>query len=116
MNTIKRMGTTVLVVLLGIGLSLVPQLAFAQGSNPFADAGAQSTAISVIQSLRFWVWIAAAVGGAIYAIAYFIQGLLPDFYNSVRGWIRNAVLIAVVFGVVMEFILAQATSAQGPGL
>src|SRR5262249_54582568 len=55
-------------VIAGAMLLLTPHFALAQqggggsGSNPFADSGARSTALDVLQSLRFWVWIAAGVG------------------------------------------------------
>ena len=103
------------VVLLAGVLTLVsnPAFAFAQegGSNPFADAGARSTAVSVLTSLRFWVWIAAGLGFCSYLLAYFAQGIVPSFFQQYRDYLRNGALLMVAFGVVIQFIISQASGS-----
>ncbi len=103
------------VVLLAGALTLLsnPQFAFAQdgGSNPFADAGARSTAVEVLKSTRFWVWIAAGLGFVSYLLAYFAQGIVPSFFQQYRDYLRNGALLMVAFGVVIQFIIAQANGS-----
>jgi hypothetical protein len=101
-------------VIAGAMLLLTPHFALAQqggggsGSNPFADSGARSTALDVLQSLRFWVWIAAGVGFCSYLLAYFAQGIVPSFFQQYRDYLRNGALLMVAFGVVIQFIVSQA--------
>ena len=103
----------VIVLLAGV-LTLVsnPAFAFAQeGTNPFADAGARSTAVSVLTSMRFWVWIAAGLGFCSYLLAYFAQGIVPSFFQQYRDYLRNGALLMVAFGVVIQFIISQASGS-----
>jgi hypothetical protein len=104
------------VMLLAGVLTLVsnPAFAFAQeggGNNPFADAGARSTAVSVLTSMRFWVWIAAGLGFCSYLLAYFAQGIVPSFFQQYRDYLRNGALLMVAFGVVIQFIISQASGS-----
>lgn len=86
---------------------------FAQDGNPFADSGAQSTAISVVKSLVFWSWIACGIGALVWVGAYWFQGIIPDVYNQMRGMLRNGILIMLLLNIIVSFILSQAEAAQG---
>ena len=106
----------VCLVVLAVGaLALVnsPHVAFAQegGGNPFADAGARNTAVEVLKSTRFWVWIAAGLGFVSYLLAYFAQGIVPSFFQQYRDYLRNGALLMVAFGVVIQFIISQANGS-----
>ena len=108
-----------IIVLLACMLTLIssPTFAFAQqgggdgGGNPFADAGARSTAVDFLRSLRFWVWIAGGFGFCLFAIAYFIQGIFPSFYQQFRDFLRYGAMLLVVFGFVLTFIISQASGS-----
>ncbi len=85
---------------------------FAQDGNPFANAEAQGTAISVVKSLVFWSWIACGIGALVWVGAYWFQGIIPDIYNQMRGMLRNGILIMLLLNIVVSFIIAQAEASQ----
>jgi hypothetical protein len=91
---------------------LVPAGAFAQG-NPLTDEGAKSGAIAILESTVFWLWILFGAGLVFWAVAYFTQGIMPELYNTVRSWIKTAVLIMFIVPAVITFIVSQANSATG---
>ncbi len=98
-----------------LSMVFLPQLTFAQDGNPFTNAEAQSGALGLIKSLVFWCWIACGIGVLLWVMAYFAQPILPQFYNQLRDYLRNGVLIMLLLNIVVSFILAQAEGAQNVG-
>ncbi len=99
-----------LVMIMSMVLFAHPSLA--QDGNPFANAEAQGTAISVVKSLVFWSWIACGIGALVWVGAYWFQGIIPDMYNQMRGMLRNGILIMLLLNIVVSFIIAQAEASQ----
>ena len=89
---------------------LTPGGAFAQEGNPLNNETAKSNAIEILESTIFWLWILFGVGLVFWAVAYFTQGIMPELYNTVRSWIKTAVLIMFIVPAVITFIVAQASS------
>jgi len=70
-----------------------------------------SPAFAFLTSMRFWVWIAAGLGFCSYLLAYFAQGIVPSFFQQYRDYLRNGALLMVAFGVVIQFIISQASGS-----
>ena len=104
-----------LLLVLGVAL-LAPPSSFAQTTNPFASASAQSGAIDLLTSLSFWVWIACGIGGVVWVAAYWFQAIIPELYNQMRGMLKTGVLIMCGFNLVLSFILSQAEAAKSTAL
>ncbi len=106
-----RLGVIALVIGAGVALNMLfPGHAFAQ-QDPFA--GAEDGFLKILNRLKFWVWGFSALGLAFYVIAFGGQSLWPQFYGSMRDFLRTGALLLVVFNVVFGFLLSQATSAKG---
>ncbi|HEX9372045.1 MAG TPA: hypothetical protein VF897_13610 [Roseiflexaceae bacterium] len=107
---------SMILAIVAVSMVLTPHFSLAapilDPGNPFADSGAQSTAVEVLKSMRFWVWISAGIGFCIYLVAYFAQGIVPSFFQQFRDYLRNGAILMAFFGVVIQFIISQAQTAN----
>lgn len=101
-------------LLLGGLLLFTPAGVLAQEPAPWADPTTMDAAESFLFDLRFWVRVCIVIAACALVVCWSMQWWAPEWYAQLvqMHFIRNGIMILVLFTPVFEFLMSQVQEAR----